>query len=654
MKRGVFALILLALVAAVAIGDQWIDTDVEALIANAPSADDYPDDDAVFLKLQESVDVAEDGSTVTLRNKLVRILTLKGREDYSNQSSLYNVDLETLTLTKGVTTSKMGRIVEVEEDGVNEITPAFLEGATIYANVLQQVVSFPAAGPGATTELQTREERVPAKDGSYSGIEFLGADDPVLDAEFTIRYPSDAVPPVYATSSGLMDVVEFEKVEAPGEISWRVGNVPSIKEEENRPPWSELQPRVLYSSYEAWDEAAAFFAGEFFPHVQVDGDVAARAAEVTARAESDNERIGMIFTDVATNVRNVSLRLGLGGYEPNDANAVLSNKYGDYRDKAVLLVGMLRAAGIEAYPAVVNSVRGTVVESVPTLKQFDRLMVAVPEDGGYRFFDPFLDDAQYGFVRWGRGNPALVVKDDGSGELVPIPRFDPAENTARKSLSIFLQPDGSASVRAVCHLFGFFDRKSRMALKDATPSERDKVFQAAANAVSTGATSVDYYVPDLANLLAEARFTQSIDAPDFAVRQGDMMIVRIPAFPFDFANLGVFPSLAERTYPFEIPVETKSEFDVKVVLPQGYQVEYWPEPLTVESDLMDVEFFCDWYEGKQSILWRMRITLKEKRIPIERYSEFKEAFDAIASPKNSLILLKAGTEPGASLERRRP
>jgi hypothetical protein len=654
MKRGASALILLALAATVALGDQWIDTDVAALIENAPTAEDYPDDDAVYLKLQESVDVAEDGSTVTLRNRLIRILTLKGREDYSNQSSLYNTDLETFTLTKGVTVTKMGRTVEVEEDGINDITPAFLQGATIYANVLQQVVSFPVAGPGSTTEFQSREERVAAKDGSYSGIEHLGANDPILDAEFTLRYPPGSTPPIHASFPGLMEQVTVEVTEGDGEISWKVEDAPALKEEENRPAWSQLQPRVLYSSYQSWDEASAFLAGEFFPHVQTDGDVAARAAEVTADATSDAERTGMIFTDVATNVRNVFLRLGLGGYEPNDASTVLSNKYGDYRDKAVLLVSMLRAAGIEAYPAAFNSERGAFVESVPTLQQFNRLMVAVPQEDGYRFLDPFLDDAKYGFVRWGRGNSALVVKDDGSGELAPIPTFDPVENTSKKSLSVYLQPDGSATVRAVCHLFGFFDRKSRMALKDATPSERDKAFDAAANAVSTGATSTDYYVPDLADLLAQAQFTQSIDAPDFAVRQGDMMIVRIPSFPFGFANLGVYPSLAEREYPFELPVEAVSELDVKIVLPEGYQVAYWPEPLTVENDLMDVEFLTDWYEGKQSVIWRMNVTLKEKRIPVERYAEFKEIFDTIASPKNSLILLELGPGIEASLERERP
>jgi hypothetical protein len=647
MNRAAFALIALALVATVACADQWVDTDIEALTENAPTDEDYPDDDALFLKMQESVDVAEDGSTVTLRNKLIKILTLRGREIYSNQSHYYNTDLETLALTRGATTTKMGRIVEVEEDGVNDITPAFLEGATIYANVLQKVISFPVAGPGSTTDLELREERVAAKDGSFSGIEYLGADDPVLDAEFTLRYPAGSGAPTYVSSAGLLGEAAIETDRQDGAISWTVKDVPAVVEEEQRPPWAEIQPRVVYSSYDTWDQASAFFANEFFPHVQTDGELAARAAELTADLTSDAEKVGVIFTDVATNVRNVFLSLGLGGYEPNGANAVLTNKYGDYRDKAVLLVSMLRAAGIEAYPAAVKQVRGGFIESVPTLKQFDRLFVAVPEGDGYRFLDPFLDDAQYGYVRWGRGNPALVIKDDGSAELVPIPPFEPEENLSKKSMSIFLDKDGSALVRAVCHLFGYFDRKSRMALKDATPSERDKLFDQAANAVSTGATSKEYFVPDLASLLARAQFTQTVEAPDFAVCQGDMMIVRIPSYPHDFANLGVYPSLAERTYPFDLPVEAKSEIDVKVVLPQGYEVAYWPERMTVENDLMDVEFFCDWYEGRQSILWRLNVTLKDKRIPVERYTEFKEVFDTIASPRNSLILLKRQGAPAA-------
>ncbi len=640
MRKGALALIALALAATLVGADEWPGVDVEKLIEDAPDKEDYPDASAVILNIQETTEVAEDGSSLTTRNKLIKMLTLRGRERYSNQSFYYNTDEESLELVKGVTIRKSGRVVEVEEDGINDVTPAFLEGATIYANVLEKVISFPVAGPGSTIELQLLEKRKASEDGSFSGIEYMGAKDPVLHAEFRLRYPAESGRPAAVALPGLLGDVALEHASSSGELSWSADNLPALVEEDHIPPEHELLPRIIYSSYKTWDEPAAYLGGEFYPHVESDGAVAERVAELVDGLSSDEGRIRAIFLDVATNVRNVNLALGLGGYEPNDANTVLANKYGDTRDKAVLLISMLRAAGIDAYPAAVRSERGTFVESVPTLKQFTRLLVALPTEEGYRFLDPFLDDVSYGYLRWGRGNTALVVKPDGSGELVQIPPFDPEENVARRTMSIFLSDDGSAFVRVVAHLTGYFDRKARKALKDATPDEKERLFDKAANAVSAGATNVEYNMMDMADLTSEVRITQSIEAPDFAVVQGDMMIVRIPEFPYEFAGIDAYPTLVERRYPFEIPCEATSRLEVKVVLPKGWDVARVPESLSIEGDVADFELISDWYERKQSIMWLATVTLKKKRIAVDEYAAFKEGYDAVASPKNRLVLLK--------------
>ena len=576
MKNALFILTALAVLAAVpalaageAVGG-WTDEAVQKLIENSPGEADYPDAAAVFLKLEDTVEIAPDGSVHAWRNSLTKVLTLMGRETYSNKSFLYNSDESALTITKGVTVRSTGRVVEVEKDAVNDVTPAFLQGATIYANVLEKVISFPVAGPGSTLELRLEETGTPAKDGSFSGVEYLGADDPVIDAAFTLRYPADAPAPRSLAIAGAIGDITIEKTSSAGELSFSTKDVPGIVPEENMPPATELYPRVLYSSYATWDQPAAFLADRFFPHVQVDGPIAERAAEVTAGLTADGDRIRAVFLDVATNVRNVQLNLGVGGYEPNDASEVLANKYGDTRDKAVLLVSMLRAAGIDAWPAAVAAERvpadrQQLLESVPTLKQFNRLLVAVPDGGGYRFLDPFLDDAPYGYLRWGRGNTALVVKDDGSGVRVPVPGFAGDENLARRFMTVVVQPDGAANVHASCELQGYFDRKARMALKDASLSDEQKVFDAAANAVSSGATDAAHSHSDLKNLLESVRVQQDMSAPDFAVPQGDMMIVRVPVFPYEFASTGVVPTLSERKFPFDYPCEATTDLEVKML-----------------------------------------------------------------------------------------
>ncbi|MBN2565422.1 MAG: DUF3857 and transglutaminase domain-containing protein, partial [Candidatus Eisenbacteria bacterium] len=596
--------------------DQWQGVDVQALIENAPNEDQYPDASAVFLNLQETASVAEDGSVVTTRNRLIKVLTLRGRERYSNQEFLYDTAAEELDVIKGTTVRKTGRIVEVEEDAINEVTPSFLEGATMYANVLNKVISFPVAGPGSVMELQIRGEREPSDDLSYSGVEYLGAMDPVLEASFTIRYPDGADAPVTVGYLGGLGAIVMDKSAETGEITYAVSDVPALVEEEYMPPATELYPAVLYSSYQSWDGPSAFFADAFFPHVQTDGAIAEHVSSLTEGLTGRENIIRALFLDVATGVRNVYLNLGLGGYEPNDAATVLENKYADTRDKAVLLISLLRAAGIEAYPALVAAGTETrFTESVPTLKQFTRIIVDVPQGGSHKFLDPFLDDARYGFNRWGRGNTALLVRDDGSGELVQVPPFKPEENHASLKMTLALDDEGNADIEATCSLAGYFDRKTRMELKDLKPSEEQKVFDSAASGVSAGATNAGYTHSDLSDLTEPITVTQSIEVPGLAVAQGDMMIVHLPQFPFGFASTGVYPSLAERRYPFEFPCELVSELEIDLSLPEGYEVVWTPEDATVETEAATFGLSCRSDTQTHSVIWTWTVTVNDRSIP---------------------------------------
>lgn len=620
---------------------QWRDVDVEALKENAPDKDDYPDASALFLKMQEMVEVSEDGSVVTTRNKLIKVLTLRGRERHSNQSFLFNTEHSELKLVKGVTVTKTGRLVEVEEDAVNEVTPAFLEGASMYSNVLEKVVSFPAAGSGSVMELQLREDHEPAVDGSYSGIEYMGATDPMFDASFTIRYPDGTEAPSSVGHTGSLGTTTIRKVAEPGEVIYSVYDVAALVEEEHMPPATELYPTVIYSSYTSWEQPAAFFAGEFFPHVETRGEIASHVAELTQGLSSGEDKVRALFLNVATGVRNVHLRLGLGGYVPNDAEQVLENKYADTRDKAVLLISMLRAAGIDAYPALVaGSPDARFTESVPTLKQFTRILVALPDGDSYRYLDPFLDDVSYGFVRWGRGNTALVVNDDGSGELVRIPGFRASESHARRKMTVTIDSDGNAQARASCELTGYFDRKARRDLKDATPSEEQKLFDTAANLVSAGASDASHSHSDLTDLTEPVTVLQSVEAEGFAVPQGDMMIVHLPPFPLSFASMGVYPSLAERRYAFEFPCEFTSDFEISLELPEGYEVAWVPEDVTLTTPDAVLELTCEPHKDQHVVVWKQSVTVNERSIAVDDYDVFKENYDNLISPKNRLLLLK--------------
>jgi hypothetical protein len=214
------------------------------------------------------------------------------------------------------------------------------------------------------------------------------------------------------------------------------------------------------------------------------------------------------------------------------------------------------------------------------------------------------------------------------------------ENTAARGLAIRLDAEGNADVTVTCELTGYFDRKTRLSLKDLKPSEEQKVFDSAASAVTAGAVETGHTHSDLTDLTEPVIVTQTVEAEAFAVAQGDMMIVHLPDFPLDVANMEVAPSLAERKYPFDYPCEFRSDFEIALDLPEGYEVVWAPETTAVDAGAATFALSCGVSDDGRSVLWKRSVTVSDRSIPVESYPGFKESYDRSASPKNQLVILR--------------
>ena len=75
------------------------------------------------------------------------------------------------------------------------------------------------------------------------------------------------------------------------------------------------------------------------------------------------------------------------GYEPHDVALTFENRYGVCRDKAALLVALLRLAGVEAYPVLIHA--GAKMDPEIPSPYFNHAVVAVARPAsGYLLMDP--------------------------------------------------------------------------------------------------------------------------------------------------------------------------------------------------------------------------------------------------------------------------
>ncbi len=639
-KIGAVLFLLLFAVFTVRAQHHYSEADVQDIIENAPSAADYPQASAVILLEQKILTVQEDGSSTLDEHLLIKILKHRGKQKYGDQKRKYDANTDSIRVLLAVTHKPSGKIVAVEKKAVNDITPPELADASVYANIQEKVISFPAVTPGAVLELKLRQFSKAPKDSAdrhYWGMVGFQTDDPILTKEFVLVVPKDRD----ARYVFLHRKVEPEETELPSSYvySWRIQKSPQIISEPYMPPFEDFIPLLVFSSEKQWDSVGRWLAGKFYKHAKPTPALRAKARQLTRGAKTREEKIRDIFLFVAQKIRTVHLRLGLAGYEPHDADSVLANRYGDTRDKSVLLVALLKAAGVDAYPALVNGNPVQLVQAIPTPRQFDQIYVAVPRSKKETLWlDPAADNTRYPYFIGGQGNQALVVQP-GRGVLEKVKAFSPNFNRSDNRLDCTLDAAGTAVTSIVSRLNGYFDMRARNALKDETPKELEQYFQQMANGLGEGSTEISHSLSNLKNLLEPAVIRQKVKTPDLGIAEGNMMIFRVPRIPFEFVHNPFFPGLEKRHYDFLMESTMHVTVQGDVDIPAGYRVVYLPQNLQTKTPygVWKIAFKA---EGKRKIHYTYDYILNKKRVSVADYPDFKKTFDKFARPQNRLILLE--------------
>ena len=76
----------------------------------------------------------------------------------------------------------------------------------------------------------------------------------------------------------------------------------------------------------------------------------------------------------------MGLEFGIHGYKPYKVTQVLARRFGDCKDKASLMVALLREVGVEADWSLVRTRRGGRLDAQPaSLAVFDHAIVYVPK-----------------------------------------------------------------------------------------------------------------------------------------------------------------------------------------------------------------------------------------------------------------------------------
>lgn len=207
------------------------------------------------------------------------------------------------------------------------------------------------------------------------------------------------------------------------------------------PPYGEIEPQQpldLWASYVELSTGASWadVAGRYAEIVEEAARGAGSAPEVQAflrsagvPAASRRETIDRLLARLGSEVRYTGVELGAGAIIPRPPAETLRRKFGDCKDKAVLLTVLLRALDIPAQVALLLASEDglDIEESLPGMGGFNHAIVVVPGTPEI-WIDPTNRYARAGELPAGDQGRLALIASPKSGGLVRTPEATAADN----------------------------------------------------------------------------------------------------------------------------------------------------------------------------------------------------------------------------------
>jgi transglutaminase-like putative cysteine protease len=259
---------------------------------------------------------------------------------------------------------------------------------------------------------------------------------------------------------------------------WEVAEVPRMFDEPAMPPYDMALQRLLVSTTPDWQAISKWYWEVCKPHLAATTpELNKTVTELTAGAKSDLDKIKAVFDFVSKKIRYMGLtpEKDRPGFEPHDVRLTFDNKYGVCRDKAALLVAMLRFAGLNAYPVLVNV--GSKKDPEVPEPGFNHAIVGVElKKGDYVLMDPTAENTIDLLPSYECDQSYLVSRLEGD-TLRTSPIVPADQNMMRITTTATLTPAGVIDAKSQLWFDGINDNEYRDAFTKMKPDDRQRFFE---------------------------------------------------------------------------------------------------------------------------------------------------------------------------------
>jgi hypothetical protein len=652
LRKSVFSFLLLALFAATVLaGDEpiWRPINPAELGAKEPTVEKDADAEAIFWEVR--LDDKKATSLAYEHYVRVKIFTERGRERFSKFD---------IPFLKGKKVKDVAARVVKPDGTIIELKPTdIFEREIVKADGLKiKAVSFAIAGiePGVVLEYRYREI---FKNDSASGERLLFQRDiPIQRMSYYIRPYEGQL--LQTESFNMPSGVGFSK-DKDGFSVATMTNVPAFKEEPRMPPPDQVRSWALiyYSGFfdmQRWQSFAMRFSTVMKDWIKPNGDVKKAAAEITAGAATDEDKLKKIYEFVQKQIKNISFdstmtpeqKESVDNKKPSDT---LKRRMGSSPDIEKLFASLATAAGMEAR-IVLSGDRSEYFfnpERNSHMSFVHFACVAVKVGEKWQLLNPGTPYLSYGKLLWNEeGTATILIGEDNF--LISRSQLSDAEATSAKRTGRFkLLEDGSLTGTLKVEYTGHNAINRRSGGFDDSEQKRADDFKNELKEQMSAADITDVRVENFNDNGLPLVYSAKVSVSGYAQKTGKRLFLQ-PGF-FKYNSTPVFSS-ATRLHPIFFRYPWSEKDDIEIELPAGFALDNADSPGLIADKSQigknDISILIteDKKTDKKTLIYKRSFYFGKGGnvyFPVESYTALKGLFDAFHKADTHSLVLKQGT-----------
>lgn len=440
---------------------------VEELLAKREVAKKRFSTSAVVLSRRGEVTVDQQGFEKSHYYNAIYIVDDSAVNDYSKLISSFNSYYQKKQIDFARVITADGKVIEMQEDA---ITLASSNNDDYFDEGKQYEFALPQLKAGSIIEYQATTQQIKPyiENEWFSSISFHYVKflpnvnwlriDPVLETKNSVTLP---LATEVAIANYNIDIApEVINNADTKTYHWQTENQPGLVLEMEMPSLDDILPSIHLTTVKNWRTINDWFNELYLPTQASDVAISALAKQLFHQDMSEYDKVKAVFDYMQKNVRYIGAHVNRGGYQPHLASEVLSQAYGDCKDQTVLIIALLKQAGISAYPAMINTYPGAKFDDNLPMLNFDHMITYVETKTDKYWLDTSGQTGTFPGISLNLEDKKAFVVNEDSGEILKLPSTTSADNVATINIE-FEESNAKLSAKVSLALSGHVETNLR-------------------------------------------------------------------------------------------------------------------------------------------------------------------------------------------------